>query len=167
MLLPAVATQAGFWSVAAGAGSVAVLAQLGLSELFKRSSDPVFARSPAYTAHSAVAFAFCVFVTIFGSLGWYLNPTGVALDTASARVLTLVPETRWLGAMAFGCIGAWDIPTCFAVKELRKPDFILHHFAMAAVALSRMSPKKSLAPGPLSMSERPTGGIFETCHRNR
>ena len=40
---------------------------------------------------------------------------------------------RWLGAFAFGIIALWDIPTCFAVKELRKPSFLLHHFAMAAV----------------------------------
>ena len=46
------------------------------------------------------------------------------------------------------CRGTQDIPTCLAVPELRKPSFLIHHFAMAAVAFSGLVPQQ--APSDLS-----------------
>ena len=135
LALPA-CSAAGFWWVAAASGGGALLTQLGLQTIFDRSSDPIFSKSAGVTAHSVIAAMFCTFVTIFGCLGWF-NPSlylkgGAA--SAATRVLFPIDAVRWLGAFGFGVIGLWDIPTCFAVPELRKPSFIIHHFALAAVA---------------------------------
>ena len=89
-------------------------------------------RAAGNTAHSLVAAAYCLFATVFGVAGWCFSTFGCT-STAAGRVLAPLGCVRWLGAFAFGIIALWDIPTCFAVKELRKPSFLLHHFAMAAV----------------------------------
>ena len=129
-LLPAVATVTGFWKVAAAAGAVCVFAQLALQWLFGISSDPILSKSPGNTAHSAVAAAFCIVATAIGWIGFY-SPLKAA--TAVGRVLDPVGAAAFIGAAVFGAIALWDIPTCLAIKELRKPDFILHHVGMAAV----------------------------------
>lgn len=117
--------------MAAGAGVAALTTQIGLQTWFARSSDPVFSKSAGVTAHSVIATLFCIFVTAFGCIGWWGTAPPL---TAVARVLDPVASVRWLGAFGFGVIGLWDIATCFAVAELRKPSFLIHHFAMAAVA---------------------------------
>lgn len=122
----------GFWWVVAGGGAAGILTQLGLQAVFDRSPDPIFSKSAGVTAHSVVAAMFCTFVTIFGCIGWF-NPVYGAM-TAAARVVSPIDAVRWLGAFGFGVIALWDIPTCFAIRELRKPSFLIHHFAMAAVA---------------------------------
>jgi len=128
-------SNAGFLAVAAGGGAAGLLIQLGLQTIFARSSDPVFSKSAGVTAHSVVAAMFCISVTILGSLGWFFpSLAGAATATAAARVVVPLAAVRWLGAFAFGVISFWDIPTCFAVADLRKPTFLIHHFAMAAVA---------------------------------
>jgi len=126
------ATVASFWPVVAAGGACGILAQLGLQAIFDRSPDPIFSRSSGTTAHSVIAAAFTLFVSVVGVIGWWLAPFSGA-SSAASRVLTPLGSARWLGAFACGMIGLWDTPTCFAVKELRKPSFILHHFAMAAV----------------------------------
>jgi len=132
--LPA-CSAAGFVWVAAGGACTAVGLQLGLQSIFQRSSDPVLSKVAGVNAHSVIAALFCIFVTGFGSLGWF-NPPAALVATAATRVLTPIDSVRWLAAFGFGVIGFWDIPTCLAVPELRKPSFLIHHFAMAAVAFS-------------------------------
>ena len=131
--LPA-CSAAGFWWVAAASGGGALLTQLGLQAAFDRSPDPIFSKSAGVSAHSAIACMFCTFVTIFGCLGWFRPSLVGGTVSAAARVLSPVDSVRWLGAFGFGVISLWDIPTCLAVPELRKPSFLIHHFAMAAVA---------------------------------
>jgi len=130
--LPA-CSAAGFLWVAAGGAATAVSLQLGLQAIFDRSSDPVLNKKPGVVTHSVIACMFCIFVTAIGCVGWF-NPPAALVATASTRLLTPVDSVRWLAAFGFGVIGVWDIPTCFAVPDLRKPSFLIHHFAMAAVA---------------------------------
>ena len=132
LALPACST-AGFPLIAAAGGFTAIGLQLGLQALFDRSSDPIFSKAAGVTAHSVIAALFCIFVTGFGCTGWF-QPPAALVASAATRVLTPVDSVRWLAAFGFGVIGLWDIPTCFAVPELRKPSFLIHHFAMAAVA---------------------------------
>lgn len=131
-LLPTCAAT-GVWALAAKAGCVGVLAQCGLTALFKSSKDPVLNTAAGYTAHQVVAFALMIFVSAFGLMGW-LNPPAVAA-TAAGRLLGVSESARWLGAMLLGLLLAWDIPTCLMVPRLRKPDALIHHVAMAATAL--------------------------------
>ena len=131
LALPSCAAS-GFWTTAVAGGCTGLLGQLGFQALFERSSDPVLNRAAGNTAHSLVAAAYCLFATVFGVAGWCFSTFGCT-STAAGRVLAPLGCVRWLGAFAFGIIALWDIPTCFAVKELRKPSFLLHHFAMAAV----------------------------------
>ena len=123
----------GIWALAAKAGSVGLLAQFGLTALFKASKDPILNESPGYTAHQCVALLLMIFVATYGLVGW-LQPAAAAA-TASGRLLATCDGARWLGAMLLGMLVAWDIPTCLAVPRLRKADGLLHHIAMAATAL--------------------------------
>lgn len=132
LALPA-CSSAGFAWVAAAGGCTAVGLQLGLQSIFDRSSDNILSKAAGVNAHSAIAAMFCIFVTAFGCIGWF-NPPAAFVATAATRLLTPIDSVRWLAAFGFGVIGFWDIPTCFAVPDLRKPSFLIHHFAMAAVA---------------------------------
>ena len=74
-----------------------------------------------------------VFVAVLGVCGW-INPP-LAAATASGRLLAPSNTARWLGAMLLGMLLAWDIPASLLIPRLRKPDTLIHHIAMAAVAL--------------------------------
>ena len=41
--------------------------------------------------------------------------------------------------MVLGELVLWDLPCAIWVRKLRKPDMLLHHVGMAAVALNAMS----------------------------
>jgi len=42
---------------------------------------------------------------------------------------------RFLGAMLFGQLIIWDLPSAAFMKRLRRPDLVLHHLGLAVVAL--------------------------------
>ena len=123
----------GIFAVAAKAGCATGIAQLGLQTFFAKSSDPVLAQAPGYSAHQLVALALMLYATTFGLLGWLSPPAYTA--TAAGRLLAVSASARFLGATLLGALLAWDIPTCLAVPRLRKPDVLGHHVAMAATAL--------------------------------
>ena len=123
----------GIFAVAAKAGCATGLAQLGLQTFFAKSSDPVVAQAPGYSAHQLVALVLMLYATTFGLLGWLSPPAYTA--TAAGRLLAVSASARFLGATLLGALLAWDIPTCLAVPRLRKPDVLGHHVAMAATAL--------------------------------
>lgn len=134
MLLPLpTCTPSAVLPLAATAGGIGALAQLGLTAAFKASGDPVWQDAPGYAAHQVVAFLLMIFVATLGLAGW-LNPPAAAA-TAVGRLLGVSDTARWLGAMLLGMLVVWDIPTCIAIPRLRKPDMFVHHVAMAAVAL--------------------------------
>ena len=131
--LPA-CSAAGFVWVAAGGACTAVGLQLGLQSIFQRSSDPVLSKVAGVNAHSVIAALFCIFVTGFGSLGWF-NPPAALVATAATRVLTPIDSVRWLAAFGFGVIGFWvtraatppSPPPCL-------PASLLHHLPASLLA---------------------------------
>jgi len=131
-LAPALAAT-GVWKVAASAGCLGALAQLGLYKAFQASPDPVLAAAPGYSAHQAIAFALMVAVSLYGLAGW-LNPPAAAA-TAAGRLIVPSEPARWLGSMLLGMLCIWDIPASLLIPKLRKPDILLHHCAMATTAL--------------------------------
>jgi len=131
LALPA-CTAAGVWPLAGCAGCVGLAAQLGLSTLFKRSSDPILSRAPGYAAHQAIAFCLMVFSAVFGVAGWLFPPMTAA--TAAGRLLAPSGAARWLASMLLGMLLLWDIPTCLCIQRLRKTDMLVHHVAMATTA---------------------------------
>lgn len=126
-------TSAGVATVAAAAGGITLLSQISLWALFKRSKDPVLSSAPGYTAHQVVALILMILVTTLGFASWLSPPAAAA--TAVGRLLAPTDSARWLGALLLGALVAWDIPTCLKISRLRKPDMLIHHFGMAAVAL--------------------------------
>jgi hypothetical protein len=72
--------------------------------------------------------------TLYGGAAWFA-PTAWAGDAASRFLLT-DGTTRFLAAMLFGELVLWDLPCAIWIKALRRPDSIIHHFAMAAVAFN-------------------------------
>jgi len=126
-------TSAGVATVAVAAGGITLLSQISLWAFFQRSKDPVLNAAPGYTAHQIIALALMVLVTALGFASWLSPPAAAA--TAVGRLLAPTDSARWLGALLLGALVAWDIPTCLKIGRLRKPDMLIHHFGMAAVAL--------------------------------
>ena len=54
----------------------------------------------------------------------------------ASRFLSSDGTTRFLAAMLFGELVMWDLPCAIWVKQLRRPDMLIHHVAMAAVAFN-------------------------------
>ena len=132
------ATSGSVWAVAAVSGGAAVAAQLGLVALLRRAKGrPWLSESPGFVAHQAIALVFMAIATAVGAAAW-LSPAGWALEPA-ARFLTPDGTTRFLAAMLFGELVLWDLPCAIWIKQLRRPDSLLHHFAMAAVAFNAMA----------------------------
>ena len=120
-------------SVALSAGFLSAGSQYLLTRQLKRSKRPEFHTNAAYTAHSIVAFALMLVVSTVGVLGWAFTPPFSYFD-ASSRILDPSSAGRWLAAVIVGTFSMWDIPTSFMVKELRKPDVIIHHIVMLITA---------------------------------
>jgi len=122
-------------AVAGISGGLAIAAQLGLVAVFKRAKGkPWLSEAPGYVAHQAVALVFMAIATLVGTAAW-LSPAAWA-GTAATRFLADCGTTRFLGAMLFGELVLWDLPCALWIKQLRRPDSLIHHFAMAAVAFN-------------------------------
>jgi hypothetical protein len=68
-------------------------------------------------------------VTVIGA-ALFCNPARWPADAAAAM---LVPDgtIRFLGALLFGELVLWDLPSALFVPRLRRPDMLLHHAALA------------------------------------
>lgn len=122
-------TAASATSVALTAGCVGLLSQVALTKTFQRIDS--LKDNAAYTAHSVVALGLMGAVSAIGVVGWWFHPLPA---TAASRLLDPVGPSRWLAAVIAGMFCVWDVPTSLWVKKLRKPDVIIHHVVMAAVA---------------------------------
>ena len=130
-----IATGRSALAVAGVSGGLAVAAQLGLVWLFRRARGrPWLSESPGFVAHQLIALAFMSICTALGGAAW-LSPSAWAGD-AGSRFLLADGTTRFLAAMLFGELVLWDLPCAIWIKPLRRPDSIIHHFAMAAVAFN-------------------------------
>ena len=122
-------------AVAGVSGGLAVAAQLGLVWLFRREpSRPWISESPGFVAHQLIALVFMTFCTVIGGAAWL--STSAWTGDAASRFLLADGTTRFLAAMIFGELVMWDLPCAIWIKALRRPDSIIHHFAMAAVAFN-------------------------------
>lgn len=81
-----------------------------------------------------IALGFMTIATVVGGAAWF-SPAGWAGDGAS-RFLEPNDTTRFLAAMLFGELVLWDLPCAIWIKELRRPDSLIHHVAMAVVAFN-------------------------------
>ena len=130
-LLPALPSisAAAIWPTAAASGAVAVAAQLGLLAKFKSSKDPAVRSIAGLLAYRIIALAYTLVLTIVGGALWF-NPARWPADAAAAM---LVPDgtIRWIGAVLFGELILWDLPSTFWIKKLQKPDLIIHHVGLA------------------------------------
>ena len=130
-LLPALPSisAAAIWPTAAASGAVAVAAQLGLLAKFKSSKDPSVRSIAGLLAYRIIALAYTLVLTIVGGALWF-NPARWPADAAAAM---LVPDgtIRWIGAVLFGELILWDLPSTFWIKKLQKPDLIIHHVGLA------------------------------------
>lgn len=98
-----------------------------------------------YTSHTIVAMGLMILVSYIGIVGWYLNPTipspssssFAAPATSNAIRMTVLnsPSTRWLASVIAGMFVMWDVPSSILIKQLRKPDVIVHHVVMTIVAI--------------------------------
>lgn len=84
----------------------------------------------SYTAHNIVAMGLMLLVSCLGIIGWSSLPS-CPFD----RLITPNASARWLASVVAGMFIFWDVPTSIYVPQLRKPDVLIHHVAMALVAL--------------------------------
>mmetsp|Transcript_48779 Transcript_48779/g.110697 ORF Transcript_48779/g.110697 Transcript_48779/m.110697 type:complete len:275 (+) Transcript_48779:139-963(+) len=114
-------------------GGLAMLGQVVLTLLFRESKYKAVADTAALAAHQVVALVFMVLATAVGGMAWW---GGAVVDPgdAAGRLLKPCGVARWLAAVLAGELVVWDIPVGLAIPQLRKPDSLLHHVGMAAVA---------------------------------
>uniref|UniRef100_A0A7S0L516 TLC domain-containing protein n=1 Tax=Coccolithus braarudii TaxID=221442 RepID=A0A7S0L516_9EUKA len=117
------------WAVAAASGITALSLQIILTSFFRRSEDIALAKRPAYMAYQLVAFIYMLFATFVGG-AIMLDATCWPINAAAAMLVPR-PQIRFLGAVLFGELVLWDVPTCLCVKKLRRADGILHHIGLA------------------------------------
>jgi len=129
LLLPSCTAQ-GALGVAAVSGAVGVAAQLALTAVFRRSRSAWLSKEPGYIANQVVAIAYMLAATCIGG-AMFCNPSSWPADATTAM---LVPDgtIRFLGAVLFGELLIWDLPSAIFVPRLRRPDMLLHHAALAA-----------------------------------
>jgi hypothetical protein len=133
-LLPT-ATADSVLAVAGISGGIAVAAQLGLVALFSRAKGkPWLSEAAGYVAHQLIALVFMLIATAVGTCAWF-SPAAWA-GSGSSRFLLDNGVTRFLAAMLFGELILWDLPCAIWIKQLRRPDSVIHHVAMAAVAFN-------------------------------
>ena len=122
-------------AVAGVSGGLAVAAQLGLVALFKKAKNkPWLSESPGYVAHQLIALVFMTIATVVGAAAWFAPAPW--MGSGASRFLLDNGTTRFLAAMLFGELVLWDLPCAIWIKELRRPDSLIHHVAMAAVAFN-------------------------------
>jgi len=126
-----VCTAGNVHQVALVAGCTGLVCQLVLSKLLGTRKSSLLKGKAGYTAHTIVALALMVLVSVIGIAGWWCQPLPT---TPFGRLLAPVESCRWLAAVITGMFCLWDIPTSLYIKKLRKPDVIAHHILMAAVA---------------------------------
>eukprot|EP00962_Isochrysis_galbana_P047338 scaffold19286_cov146-Isochrysis_galbana.AAC.1 len=137
LVLPPIptATADSVLAVAGVSGGIAVALQLGLVALLKQAKGkPWLSDAPGYVAHQLIALVFMLIATVVGTWAW-LSPAAWAGSSAS-RFLVDNGTTRFLAAMLFGELILWDLPCAIWIKQLRRPDSVIHHVAMAAVAFN-------------------------------
>jgi hypothetical protein len=115
------------------AGGTGLVCQFALTKYFEQSQ--LFHKHEAYTAHNAIALALMIIVSGIGIAGWWgmdapLTAVGRLLGSAESAD----GACRWLASIVTGFILFWDVPVSLAIPALRKPDVIVHHVVMAAVA---------------------------------
>jgi len=134
-MLPAIGPQH-VWRTAAVAGLTALTAQLGLTAILRRHPDKAWSSKPGIVAYRLVALIFGSVLTFMGG-ALFLNPA--CWPTTAAAVMTgHNGSVRVLGAVLFGQLVLWDLPTAAFIKRLRRPDLILHHVGLALVAFIAM-----------------------------
>ena len=130
-LVPSIHTAPQALAVAAASGALAAGSTAAFTQLFRRVPD--LKGSAAFTAHRLVSLGYMVAASLIGVVGWYLVPAPL---TPAARLLESSGSARFLGAMLLGNLVLSDLPLAAMVRELRKPDMVIHHIAMAIVCLS-------------------------------
>ena len=121
---------ANVWRLAGWSGGTALVAQLGLSAMFARSSNVEYNRTPGQTAHKVVSLIVMVMVSVVGGLALF---TPGSWPTSAAAAL-IVPDAtcRFIAALLLGELLLWDLPTFLWIPKLRKrKDLLYHHVGLA------------------------------------
>jgi len=146
-LLPPSIGPAAIGQTAAVAGAAAATAQVTLFALFRRSSDTAWSSRPGIVAYRVVALALGLTLTLVGG-ALFLNRSQWP-QTAALTMTAPSGTVRFLGAMLFGQLIIWDLPSAAFMKRLRRPDLVLHHLGLAVVALVATSLPVSTTRGLL------------------
>ena len=115
-------------------GCLALSVHLVVSQCLKLCGRKALSKDTGFVAHQVVALGYMVALFGVGGLEWWSGAGRVG--SAEGRLFDGNPTSRWLAAITFGQMVAWDIPCGFGLVPSMSGDKIMvgHHVIMAFVA---------------------------------